>query len=115
MKKIYVAGAYSGKNVIEILDNIRKGMRASTKVLLEGHAPFCPWADFQLHLMLREGEEITVQDYYDYSIAWLEVSDEVWVLPDYEKSKGTLKEIKRAGELGLKVVYLSKLGAVLSD
>ena len=103
MKRIYIAGSYSADNVIDVLDNIRKGMRAGTECLLKGFSPFVPWFDFHFQLMLRENEKLTVEDYYNYCIVWLEVSDEVWVLPNSENSKGTQKEIKKAIELGIPV------------
>jgi hypothetical protein len=104
MKRIYIAGAYSADNVITVLDNIRRGMRKATEVLLAGYAPFCPWLDFHFQLMLHEGENLTVEDYYAYSMAWLEASDAVLVLPNSEHSKGTQKEILRAKELRLPIV-----------
>ena len=41
--RVYVAGPYSADNVIDVLENIRKGQRASVEILLDGHDPFCPW------------------------------------------------------------------------
>jgi len=105
MLRVYVAGAYSADNVITVLDNMRKGMRKGLEVLLKGYSPFVPWFDYHFQFMLREDEELTVEDYYRYSMAWLEVSDVVLVLPDSEKSKGTQAEIKRAEELEIPVVY----------
>ena len=96
MKRIYVAGPYSGPDVITILNNIRIGMRLSTEVFLAGHAPFTPWLDFHFQLMLRESERLSVEDYYQYSLAWLDVSDCVLLVPGWEKSSGTLKEVYRA-------------------
>ena len=108
MKCIYVAGAYSADNVISVLDNMRRGMRAATEVLLTGYSPFCPWIDFHFHLMLREPETLTVEDYYNYSMAWLERSDAMLVLPHSEHSKGTQAEIRRAQELQLPIYYSIK-------
>ena len=105
MKRVYIAGAYSADSVIGVLDNMRRGMRPSVKVFLAGYAPFVPWFDFHFQLMLREGETLTVEDYYRYSMAWLEVSDAVLVLPNSEDSKGTQAEIKRARELGIPIFY----------
>lgn len=105
MKRVYVAGAYNADNVMKVLDNMREGMRWSTKVMLLGHAPFCPWADFHFQLMLREGEELTLQNYYEYSLAWLRCSDIVFVTPGWERSKGTLAEINEAKRLDIKVIY----------
>lgn len=116
MKRVYVAGAYSANNVITVLDNMREGMRASVEVMLLGFAPFSPWLDYQFQLMLREGERFTVQDFYDYSIAWLEVSDAMYVHPnsDWMKSGGTQKEIAYANHHLIPIFYnlneLSKWG-----
>jgi len=41
----------------------------------------------------------------DLSMAWLDVSDAVLVLPKYRKSGGTNLEIARAKELGIPVFY----------
>ena len=103
--RVYVAGAYSADNVISVLDNIRRGMRLSTEVMLAGFAPFCPWFDFHFQLMLRLNEELTVEDYYRYSLAWLEVSDAMLIVPGFEKSRGTLAEIERANSMGIPVFY----------
>lgn len=105
MKRVYVAGAYSSDNVLGVLDNIRKGMRVSTEILLQGYAPFVPWFDFHFQLMLRENETLTVKDYYQYSLSWLEVADAVFVLEGWENSKGTKAEIERATQLDIPVFY----------
>ena len=103
MKRIYVAGAYSADNVITVLNNIAKGQKMCADILADGNAPFCPWLDYQFQL---HRQDLTVKDYYRYSMAWLEVSDEVWVMRGWEQSKGTIAEIKRAQELNIRVTYL---------
>ena len=105
MKRVYVAGAYSSNNVIGVLDNMREGMRWATKVFLAGHAPFAPWLDFHFQLMLRDGESLSVEDYYQYSLAWMQVADVVFVTPEWENSKGTHAEIAEAERIGIPVVY----------
>ena len=102
--RVYVAGPYSSENIIKVLENITKGQRASVRILLAGHEPFCPWLDYQFNFHLRGEEKLHVEDYYRYSMAWLEVSDCVVVLDGWEKSKGTLAEMERAKELG-KIIY----------
>ena len=104
MKRIYVAGPYSANNVMDVLRNIRYGIETSTKVLLAGFAPFCPWLDY--HFVLSDhSEKLIVKDFYDYSLAWLEVSDAMLVLWGWEKSKGTLTEMERAKELNIPIYY----------
>lgn len=101
--RIYVAGRYSDTNIIGCLNNIHDGIKASIEVLKQGHACFCPWLDYQFQFF---DKTLTVEDYYRYSMAWLEVSDEIWVLPNSENSKGTQAEIKRAKELNIPVKFL---------
>jgi hypothetical protein len=105
MKRVYVAGKYNDSDVIKILSNMRLGMRTCVEVFKRGFAPFCPWLDYQFSLMLREGENLTVEDYYAYSMAWLEASDCVLMLPNWEDSKGAIAEKKRADELYIPVYY----------
>jgi len=102
MRRVYVAGAYSAPNVTDVLSNMRRGLRLSVEVLQAGFCPFCPWIDFQFGLL----DDITIDQYYRYSLAWLEVSDAVLVVPEgAEKSKGTQAEIKRAEELAIPVFW----------
>jgi hypothetical protein len=109
MKRLYVAGPYSANNVLDVFSNMRKGIRECTEILLRsrdtGWVPFCPWIDYQFCLALRGGEHLSVNEFYAYSMAWLEVSDAVLVLDGWENSKGTIAEIKRAAELGIPVFY----------
>ena len=105
MKRVYVAGAYSADNAIDVENNKRNGMRASTEVFLAGFAPFCPWLDYHFILMLREGEVLTLEQFYEYSLAWLKASDVLLVLPNSGRSAGTRTEIKMAKELGIPVYY----------
>ena len=105
MKRIYVAGPYSSDNIIDTLDYMREGQRMATRVLLAGFAPWCPWIDFHYQLQLRDDEELTVDNYYEYSITWLVVSDAMLVMPGWQYSKGTLKEIEIARALGIPIYY----------
>jgi len=102
MKKIYVAGAYSSNDVMGVLENIRRGIEKCAELLGEGIAPFCPWLDYQFQFF---NKKLTKTDYYNYSLAWLEVSDEVFVLSGWENSAGTIKEIEKAKELGIPIKY----------
>jgi nucleoside 2-deoxyribosyltransferase len=105
IKRVYVAGSYNADNIVTSLDNMRIGMRKSLEVLLAGFIPFVPWFDYHFQLMLRENEVLTKEDYYRYSIAWLEVCDVVLVVNYREGSIGTKKEIEFAENLGIPVFY----------
>jgi len=101
MKRIYVAGKYDDDNVIKVLENIKKGTKKCVEIIKQGDVPFCPWLDFQFQWF----GELTKEEYLRYSIAWLEVSDEMYVLNNWETSGGTKKEIERAKELGIPITY----------
>lgn len=105
MIRVYIAGSYSSNSTLGTLNNMRVGMKVGLDVLLAGYAPFVPWFDYHFQLMLKEGQNLTVENYYNYSIAWLEVSDIVLVLPNSHNSKGTQNEIKKAKKLSIPVVY----------
>jgi len=105
MIKVYVAGPYRALDLLSILDNIRHGIRAATELLRLGFAPYCPWLDFMLHLMLLPGESLEVTAYQNNSIEWLTMSDAMLVLPGYERSEGTKAEIKLAELLEIPIFY----------
>ena len=101
MIKVYVAGAYSASNVIQVLANMRKGMKLSYDVLKAGFSPFCPWLDYHFSLI----GAVELEEYYRYSMSWLEVSDAVLLCEGWEESKGTLAEIARAKELNIPIYH----------
>lgn len=105
MIKVYVAGKYDDDNIVSSLENMRLGMKVSTELLLKGYAPFVPWFDYHFVLMCPDNKKITKKMYHDYSMQWLEVSDCVLALPNWRKSGGARREIKRAEELGIEVYY----------
>lgn len=105
MLKVYVAGPYSADNVITVLENIRAGIKMAKDVFIAGFAPFCPWLDYHYTLALADGEKLTVEQYYAYSMAWLRASDAVLILPGWENSNGTKAEMREAVELGIPVFH----------
>lgn len=109
IQRIYVAGAitpYKSEHpVFGFLGNIARGIRMSLTLLLKGYFPFCPFLDYQYWFFLLEGEAISEKMIKGMSMAWLEVSDAIMVLPKYRKSGGTKAEIDRARELDIPVFY----------
>lgn len=106
MKKVYIAGAISANNQFDFMDNARRGITGFKDALLAGYYPFCPHMDFVS--LLVDGRPVPLETLYAYSMAWLEASDAVMVVPGWENSKGTKKEIERATELGIPVFYSLK-------
>jgi hypothetical protein len=105
IRRVYVAGAISADSHTEFLENIRKGLQWSIKVLKSGFSVFSPFLDYQFIIHDQGPEYLPVRALVDNSMAWLEVSDAVFVTPGWEESKGTKAEIARAEELGIPVVY----------
>lgn len=105
IKRVYVAGPYNADNVIGVLNNIRAGIDMCTKIIVDLKiSPFCPWLDF-LYQFVGKGNQMTINDYYRYSIDWLEVSDVMLVLPGFEHSKGTQAEISMAIVKDIPIFY----------
>jgi len=100
--KVYVAGPYSADNVIDVLKNIGRGKKMCADLFSMGFAPFCPWHDSN-YVTDRFNDIFTVEQFYEYSMCWLEVSDCVFLVDGWESSRGTLKEIERAEELNIPV------------
>lgn len=110
MIKVYVSGAYSGNNVLDVLKNIGRGEYYAAELFQLGFAPFTPWhdKDFVIKNFYRD---FTVEMFYNYSMEWLRVSDAVLVVPDmkglidWTESKGTVAEIEEAQRLEIPVFF----------
>lgn len=102
--KVYVAGPYSGDNVLSVLQNIGYGQKVCADLFKMGFAPFCPWHD-KSFVMDNPDMLFDINDFYEYSIAWLKVSDIILVIDGWEDSKGTKAKIKLADELEIPVCY----------
>ena len=99
MIRVYVAGKYSDTNVLAVLNNIRRGIKVATELFYKGYAPFCPWLDHQFVLQMTEEQAATIEvpHFHNYSLAWLEASDCMYLLREgIEHSKGVAKEIEFA-------------------
>lgn len=95
--RIYIAGPYSSSSYLQVLKNQKAGMRLAASLIKQGHSPFCPFLDYPLSFF----EDLTIAEYYRYSMDWLTVSDAVAILPGWEDSRGTLAELERARQCGI--------------
>jgi hypothetical protein len=113
MRKVYVAGAYSADNVIDVLRNIGRGEEYAAKVFSMGFAPFTPWHD-KSFVIANWRDNFNVDQFYRYSIEWLRCSDLLFVVPNadgmtnWKDSHGTLAEIDEAKKLKIPIVYSLK-------
>jgi len=108
--KVYVAGAYSDNNVIGVLKNIGRGEEIASKLFLKRYAPFTPWHDKD-YVIKHWREDMTIDMFYNYSMAWLHCSDCILIVPnvkglkDWEQSSGTIAEIEEAKKNNIPVFY----------
>ena len=102
--KVYVAGPYSADNVLGVLSNIRKGNQVAYELLQMGFAPFSPWLD-HLFVFMDSTNDLSVNDFYEYSLEWMRVSDVIFVQGEWANSKGTKAEVEEAERLGIPVFY----------
>ena len=102
MLRVYVAGPYSADKLINGLSNIGRGIFMAIKVLKMNFAVFVPWLDCLLAIMGFK-DDIDVELLRAHSMAWLKVSQAVLLVPGWQKSNGTLKEIEYAENHGIPV------------
>lgn len=112
-KRIYVAGPLSPKGrradashpAIEYLFNVRDMVQFSVALMLKGWSVYCPAIDFQLFLGLPQGAVVDEPMIKAMSLDWLEVSDAIFMMPGWEKSTGSVEELRLAADLGLDEYY----------
>ena len=103
-KKIaYIAGPYSAETVWKTKTNIQAAERISAQLWVMGAAVICPH--------VNSGFFDGLVPYGAFLKGYLEVlsrCDFLVVLPAYEESHGTQKEIDKAKRLGKPVYYIPK-------
>jgi hypothetical protein len=104
MKRIYCAGPYSAGDVLTVFENMRKGMVLATKVRQLGFAPFCPWMDF-MYYFINNSEPFSLKNCYEYSLAWLRVSDAILFTPHWRESHGAIMEHEYALRKEIQILY----------
>lgn len=98
-KRVYVAGKLNAM-AVDYLHNVHKMMDAAEAVRLAGYAPFIPAID--LLMGIKFGYE-SYEDYFQISQSWLAAADAVILVPGWETSEGTAREIELAESLGIPV------------
>jgi len=90
--KIYLAGPLNAM-AVDYIRNLNKMIHWDLKLRRLGYSVFDPCLDLLVGLLDGEFE---YQDYTFNNIPWLKVADALFVLPDWELSVGTKKEIEIA-------------------
>lgn len=102
---IYVCGPFRGENETIVFNNMRRGMRYATILMLLGFVPFCPWLDHELLFQLRGKEWLSRKQLLFFTMSWIFKCQALLVLPGFEKSFGTRCEKKLAEMLGIPIFH----------
>ena len=103
MKVIYVAGKYSAKCDWELYNNIHKARVVAHRLWKEGWAVICPHSNNAFFSEDNESEEW--KTYMAGLLAILGRCDAIYMMKDWEESKGAPIELREAQALGLEIIY----------
>ncbi len=100
MKIVYVAGSFRGANSYEVHQNVIKAEQTMVKLIGQGYGVIVP------HLMTANCQGLYPdQVYLDMCLELVRRADEVYVLKDWKRSRGTIEEISLASSLGKEITY----------
>ena len=112
MKRVYVAGKLNDM-ACDYIKNVHRMIVWSEKVRKLGFAVYVPAIDFIQGMVFGDWN---YDDYFDNSQAWLDASDAVFLVPGWETSEGTKREIERVREQNIPVFDdLNELAKALGD
>lgn len=97
--KIYVAGKLNDM-AVGYIQNAHRMIQWAEYVRKAGFSVYVPAYDFLGGLVCGNW---FYEDYFDNSQPWLEAADALFLVPGYEGSNGTKKEIERAKACGVPV------------
>ena len=102
---VYLAGPYSG----DVLKNIQEARKYALHLWIHGYAVICPHMN-TAHFDCFEGMYgLDYETWMGGDFAFIERVDAVFVMPGWESSSGTRREIELAETLEKPVYYLSPI------
>ena len=99
--RVYIAGRLNAP-AVEYIQNVHKMIEVANLVRKRGFSVFVPALDVLMGFL--DGR-MGYEDYFENNIEWLKVSDYMIVLPGWESSSGTQKEIEIAERHRVPVFY----------
>lgn len=109
MKRIYIAGAYSGPDYLAIEDNIQRARKVAALLANHGYGFFCPHSHSAHFECITP--EVPPAYWYELDLLFLRDCDGIYLLPGWEKSTGSVAEAGQAAQNGLPV--FTDLGELL--
>lgn len=104
MTKVYVAGPISANDPIALFNNEKTGIDTAAWLILRGFSVFCPHIDF-LYLLGNHGKQITKAMLQKNSMAFVADCDCMLILPGWEDSPGTRREVGEAVRLNIPIYF----------
>lgn len=101
MKRVYIAGKLND-DACGYIKNMHRMILWAEKVRRLGFSVFVPGLDFLQGLVFGNWD---YPDYFDNSQGWLDVSDAVFLVPGWESSEGTKREITRAKKNNIPIFF----------
>ena len=107
----YVAGKLND-DACGYIQNLNRMIRCAVKIRRLGYDVYVPGIDILMGLIAGNYE---YEDYFDNSQAFLRRADLVIVVPGWETSKGTKREIELAHKLGIPVKFYCEVVNAIYD
>ena len=99
MKKIYIAGKLNAM-AVDYLYNVHKMMVTAQEVKSAGYSVYVPAIDLLMGIMHGYTK---YEEYFDNSQPWIECADAIFLVPGWESSEGTKREIALAEKNGVPI------------
>lgn len=100
MKIVYIAGPYRAKNGSTVIENVRRAERVAIKYWRMGHAVLCP----HTNSAFMDGV-CPDKTFLEGGLRFVEVSDIVVMMKNYEESPGAVAEHAHAKALAKEIIY----------
>ena len=93
--KIYIAGKISGVNREDVIEKFEAAQKT---LVAKGHQVFIP-------SVLPAYEEVSHEDYLHICYAMIDICDAVYMLSDWQQSKGARMELQYAADHRKEILY----------
>lgn len=100
---IYISGAYSADSKEGVEDNILLAEFFALKIWNMGHSAMCPHLNTKL--FEQKGCKAEHSHYLDFDMRMLCACEAIFMLPNWETSKGAKMELELAKRIGMPIFY----------
>lgn len=99
----YVAGPYNG----DVDDNIQRAEKVSIELIKKGYSVITPQKN-TAHYEKYEGKDLNLNTWMEMDFNLIERCDVVFIMENWEGSKGVAQEIHFAKAHGIPVIFLNE-------